>query len=289
MSEQQRTTHLSDERLAELAQHELEHPAQTPRAMDTPDASAEDAARSSETSHLDEESRSHLDHCEECREALASTVRVLQAMGSPSSLAEPPPELWDRISADLGLSDEPAPDQDEPADQAAPVVDLAGHRAARSRRRRWLVPAAAAVAGIAVGAASMALSTGLLGDPEAPPSPTPAPVAVGDAALDPVADAEFSGSAEMVEHADGTLELTVEVPHTADPADGYFEVWLRDEDATRLISLGTITATSTRLTVPEGVDLEQYPIVDVSHEHFDGDPSHSGITLAAGPMRTASG
>lgn len=229
------------------------------------------------TGDLKPSSAPHLDHCEPCLQALSASRRALDALRDPVELSDPPAELWGRISAEL--------DQDSSAAQGvvaplgppsdARVVDLTSRR-----RRRWLLPAVAAVAGLIVGAGSI----GLWGLSE--PSP-PAHVALGDADLAPITAEDFSGRAEMVELPDGTIELTVEVPSTPDPSDGYLEVWLRDEGASRLISLGPVTETTTTVRVPEGVDLAQYPIVDVSHEHFDGDPTHSGITLAAGPMRPA--
>ena len=81
---------------------------------------------------------------------------------------------------------------------------------------------------------------------------------------------------------DGALRLTVDV--SEGPQEGYYEVWLRDEQASRLISLGTVSGQTTTLPVPAGVDLDRFPVVDVSQEEFDGDPSHSGVTLAAGAM-----
>lgn len=106
----------------------------------------------------------------------------------------------------------------------------------------------------------------------------------GGATLEPVAAQDFSGIADMVQRDDGSMELTIEISNAPDPAEGYFEVWLRDEEASQLISLGAVTRESTTLEVPAGVDLSEYNVVDVSHEHSDGDPGHSGVTLAAGLM-----
>jgi len=105
---------------------------------------------------------------------------------------------------------------------------------------------------------------------------------VGEAVLVPATQDDVHGTARMVvSDADGE-QLVVSVSDL--PADGYYEVWLRDEAASRLISLGTVSSTTTTLPVPPGVDLSRFPIVDVSQERFDGDPSHSGVTVAAGPM-----
>ena len=78
--------------------------------------------------------------------------------------------------------------------------------------------------------------------------------------------------------------LEVHVAAVPDAEDGYLEVWLRDEAASRMISLGTVSTQDAVLTVPEGVRLAEYPVVDVSHEHFDGDPTHSGTSLWVGEM-----
>lgn len=219
----------------------------------------------------------HLEGCERCRRAVEMARRSLRALASPVELSDPPPGLWDRIAADL---EEDGADAEGSPAPAAPGTGGAVIELSSRRRRRWILPAVAAVAGLIVGAGSI----GLLGARESSP---PASVALGDAELAPLAAEDFSGRAEMVQRPDGTIELTVEVPSTPDPADGYLEVWLRDEGASRLISLGPVTETTTTVQVPEGIDFDQYPIVDVSHEHFDGDPTHSGVTLAAGPMRPA--
>ena len=38
------------------------------------------------------------------------------------------------------------------------------------------------------------------------------------------------------------------------------------------------------LEVPSGVDLTEYPVVDVSVEPLDGDPSHSGVSVVRGRL-----
>jgi hypothetical protein len=39
-----------------------------------------------------------------------------------------------------------------------------------------------------------------------------------------------------------------------------------------------------RFDLPDGLDLTQFPVVDVSEEHFDGDPAHSGDSVVRGPL-----
>nr|WP_255316608.1 anti-sigma factor [Nesterenkonia sp. Act20] len=225
------------------------------------------------------EAQRHLALCAPCREALAATERALNALRDPVNLLEPPAGLWDRIAAEI--AETPA----APGPTGASVHQL---RPRPTPSRRW-VPLAAAAAGVLIGGAAVAGVLGQGSEEEAPAEPpVAAPTVLGDAALEPVAAEDISGQAEMVETEDGLLEITVEVSEAPDPEAGYFEVWLRNEDGSRLQSLGAVTGTeSTTFQVPEGLDLSEYPVVDVSHEHFDGDPGHSGTTLAAGPMEPA--
>lgn len=255
--------HLSDEDLAVLAD---------PRLADAQPGEGAPAHSSAQTAAHD-----HLAACEPCREALAATERALQALKDPAALLEPPAELWDRIAAEIATTS----DQDQRP--MASVTELRPHEGSRRRRTPLWIPLAAAAAGAVLGGAAVAA---LIGQDDATEveSPVASPTVVGGATLDPVAADDFTGRAEMVETDDGALELTVQISAAPDPEAGYFEVWLRDEEGTQLISLGAATADSTTFTVPAGIDLSQYPVVDVSHEHFDGDPGHSGTTLGAGPM-----
>lgn len=40
------------------------------------------------------------------------------------------------------------------------------------------------------------------------------------------------------------------------------------------------------LNLPDGLDLAEFPIVDISLEQFDGDPTHSGDTIIRGILST---
>ncbi len=225
----------------------------------------------------------HLEHCAQCQTALTDIDRIIAALRSPNVLEEPPPGLWDRIATDLDLAT-PAPSS-APIDATDATVTPPTRLRPRPESRGvpwWGILTAAAVGALIGGVGIAAILSQQTTEQDAPVA---SPV-VGGATLEPVAADDFSGTAQMVQRDDGSLELTVEISNAPDPADGYFEVWLRDAEATQLISLGTATRESTTLQVPGGVDLSEYNVVDVSHEHFDGDPSHSGVTLAAGPMET---
>jgi hypothetical protein len=267
------------------------------------DETLADLAYASRTGSIQDGQFTYADHlilCSECRETLAATIRVLDAMQDPVELEEPPPELWDRIAADLGsdfaadttASGTAASDADTNTAAAEPPSADAGEERStvhylRPRRTiSWWTPLAAAASGLLIGGAAVAGILLSQNDAEDPP-PVAATTVIGEATLEPVAADEFSGAAAMVETEQGTLEITVEITSAPEATDGYFELWLRDEDASRLHSLGAVRPGTTTIEVPVGIDLGEYPVVDVSHEHFDGDPAHGGVTLAAGAMEQA--
>jgi Anti-sigma-K factor rskA len=65
-------------------------------------------------------------------------------------------------------------------------------------------------------------------------------------------------------------------------------VWLIDDAVEGMVSLGAVRPDEARVTVPDGLDLAAYPIVDVSREPLDGDPLHSGDSLWRGRLATPS-
>ncbi len=234
----------------------------------------------------------HLDACARCREELASLRRGVDALAvpelaAPGAAVPPPPRVWAAIAAATGVTAAPRPGvlaaapavpppgvvpaRAAPGPEPAPVVPL------RTRRSRLLLAAAASlVVGVGIGAGAVALGTG--DDDEGP--------AVAAAALDPLEDSGASGEARVVGHADGTLVLEVDLT-AADPEDGFYEVWLLDEAVADLVSLGIVRGGSeVALTLPSDVDLDQYPIVDVSVEPLDGDPGHSGVSVARGTLQS---
>jgi hypothetical protein len=155
----------------------------------------------------------------------------------------------------------------------AQVPEVASIGAARQRRRApaWVLAAAAAVVVLVVGAVSLALTGG--GDEK---------TVVAAARLEPLAAAE-PATAELVE-ADGHLQLdlplsTADLPST----NGFYEVWLIDTDVQRLISLGPVRPDAS-YAVPGDIDYRDFPIIDVSVEPPDGDPTHSGESILRGTL-----
>ena len=63
------------------------------------------------------------------------------------------------------------------------------------------------------------------------------------------------------------------------------EVWLIKADASGLISIGFLDGDTGTFTIPDGVNLSEYPLVDVSAEPADGNPAHSGNSIVRGELR----
>ena len=175
---------------------------------------------------------------------------------------ELPPGLWDRIEAE------------------ASVVPI-GAGAARRRRRPPARPrtawwAGAVAAAVAVLAGAVALVTGLLtGDDGG--------TTLAEAQLEPLPAAvpgTESAAATVIER-DGVRELDLSLDAPATP--GFYEVWLIDEDIEGMVSLGPVR-TDGRYQIPADVDVDAFPVVDVSIEPPDGVPTHSGVSALRGTL-----
>lgn len=220
----------------------------------------------------------HLAGCAWCQSELdqwQALVATGQATTRRDAPQPPPGRVWANIADELGVS---SPRVGEPTASAEPgvVVPL-------SRARRWSTSflVAASVAGLLVGAAAALGGGALVGDEPAPvAAPTPAVVAQTQLAALP--EHQGQGAAEIVKTPDGT-ELVVDVSDLSG-GDGFFEVWLIDPDTFQMVGLGALTADSGRFPVPDGLDLSQYRIVDVSLEPFDGDPVHSRDSVVRGEL-----
>lgn len=236
----------------------------------------------------------HLESCETCLADAAELAQVVTVgREAPLELPEVPDHVWAGIQRELALGG--APDGD---DRLATVSTLtpkpgpsepAGEHAApaavvplQPRRSRILgVAAVAAAAGAILGGAVVwaASESGGAG-------PGTTEQFVAQAVLDPLSDAVSApGEATVVDSADGQV---VRVDASALPAnDGFYEVWLLDADATKLVALGALPAGSIgTFTVPPGLSLEDFPVIDISLESYDGDPSHSKNSLMRGILET---
>jgi anti-sigma-K factor RskA len=216
----------------------------------------------------------HLADCARCRAEVASLQRAVDAvavleLAAPGAPVPPPPHVWESVAAATGVSTAPA--VDAPRSLQPPAPDRSNVRQLRPRRTRLLL-AAAAVVVVAAGAGAIALNR----DDEA---------VVASAALDPLQPADVSGKASVVEERDGTRVLRINLDAPAAGSD-FYEAWLADASAVGMVSMGTVRPGTTTLPVPDGLDLAQWPTVEISVEPLDGDPGHSGVSLVRGKLRS---
>ena len=230
---------------------------------------------------LPEADGAHLDGCTVCRAEVAALQRSVDALAVPQFAASvapvaPPPAIWAAIAEATGVSATPRPEpQAAPADAPAAApgpADPGVVRELRPRRSRPLLLAVAAslAAGIAIGAGTVALVSRDEAD------------AVVAADLEALDDSDATGSAAVLATPEGErLRVELDAPEL----DGeYYEVWLLEPAVERMVQVGVVRGGTTTLALPEGIDLAEYPIVDVSVEPLDGDPTHSGVSVARGEL-----
>ena len=81
---------------------------------------------------------------------------------------------------------------------------------------------------------------------------------------------------------DGTRRLVVRL--SSDHIAGFRGVWVGSADLSKMVSLGVLANDSGSFAIPAGVDLTQYPIVDVSDQPYNGNPAHSADSIARGTL-----
>ncbi|RBY96412.1 ABC transporter substrate-binding protein [Blastococcus sp. TF02-8] len=222
---------------------------------------------------LPDDDARHLADCAVCRTEVDSLRRAVDAvavpeLAEPGPTATPPASVWAGIAAATGVTAVP---EGVPAAQPATAQVLPLR--SRSRRRGVLLVAAAVVTGAVAGAGVTALVRG--GDDDTRQLTT--------VALDPLTDERASGRAEVVVRGDGSRALEVQLDAPA-LDDEYYELWLIEPDVVDMVPLGVLRPGSQTFELPAGLELAEYPLVDVSVEPLDGDPTHSGVSIARGQL-----
>jgi hypothetical protein len=215
---------------------------------------------------VDSRDVAHAQECAECSarleeyRAVVSIGRTVTPDDVPSA---PPAEVWAAVSAEV------ARERD-----ASGVVRSLDSAPSRRRRGGYVLAAAAAVVGLIAGSAATAT---IINRPESVQI-------VASAALDPIGDAGVSGTA-VIEQVSGGTQLKVTVPDLPAAEDGYYEVWMATADTSTMVAIGNLNPGETAVyTLPTGMDLAAFPVVDVSLEHFDGDPGHSVTSVVRGTL-----
>lgn len=219
------------------------------------------------------EAEAHVRTCEVCRGEVASlsTVAELLVAAGRTPTAPAPSHLWAGIEESL---DPTAPAQGGPTPTPQPGQDeLAG------RRFRPAALLLAAAAGAVVALAGSAL----LGTGDRYADPVTRDVTVASAELAALTDAVAPASAEIIER-DGDRVLQVDAGDLPAVDGDYLEVWLLTSDASGMVTVGLLETAEQEFVLPEDLSTDTFAVVDVSVEHYDGDPTHSGQSLWRGPL-----
>ena len=237
---------------------------------------------------LDGSDQHHLQSCRMCQDTLAELEGIVatgQAGREP--LLDPGPRLLERITAEV--AQQPAatarsarePEAGESRQPAVHVVSQAAPGPVEprpvngSRRSRRMMLLAAAV-GLIVGVGGAVLSD-RLSQPEVQ--------VLTRTTLTSLPGQNGGGQAELVV-VDGIEKLRVAVD-TASPGQDYRELWLINTDGERMVSLGVLTASGRGdypLPTVLSSGLQDYTIVDVSLEPFDGNAAHSRVSVVRGNL-----
>jgi hypothetical protein len=237
--------------------------------------------------------RQHLADCAQCRtevDRLAAVVTIARDEGA-LSLAQPPPELWDRIAAAVGLeadgaagahlaaaADRPAAGTGRPARSEPGRTGRTGRGLPWWRRRPLAAGLAGALAGLVIGIGGVAGIHQLT-------RPAPATV-VARIPLRPLAQfPQWQGARGTAVMASGPAGRQLTVALTAPRRAGFYEVWLLARDGVSMISLGDLDASHAgRFDMPPGVDLRNYSRIDISLQPFDGSTQHAKTSVVRGSL-----
>ncbi|MEP7762718.1 anti-sigma factor [Sanguibacter sp. 25GB23B1] len=226
--------------------------------------------------------RDHLSACPQCTEEMAELAVVAQtgrALTPEDTMVPPAPAVWDRISAELGLGQAAAAEQPAaPAPDPGPVAAAVPSLTERRERRRGGLAQVLVAACVAL---VLGVTAGVLWERR---DTTPEEVPLASARLDALPGwTDASGGARIEQTETGARQLVLDV--TAPSSEGgYREVWLIADDLSGLVSLGILEGSEGRFDIPAGLDLAEFSLVDVSEEHFDGDPTHSGDSVVRGAL-----
>lgn len=235
-----------------------------------------------ESGAADAEQLDHIARCPECTAEIAelkALVTEVRSVTAPYALEEPSPQVWERIRQQLDL----VPDSGTPLlGSTAAEPDPDGMTTSLDRqlgrregpRRSWMLALAAAIA----------LIVGIGGTLAAQRWLAPSETVVSSTRLAALPDwAGSTGYAELEVDSDGRRWLVVSVDPSR-PVDGLQQVWLINKDVSAMLQVGLLSYSGQRFQLPAEVDVDRYPVVDVSDEPPTGDGAHSGDSIVRGVL-----
>ena len=267
--------------------------------------------------------REHAHSCRVCSEEVADLARIADVGRSSTetgSLSAPSPEVWARISAELGFrnphdvliqrglqqdtrrpflngAEQPGGTHGEHQRAGASVTPLSS--AADADRSRAVGPGRSRTAGAGRSradgggrrllslalAAAIALVVGI-GVGVAYERQVVRPVSRVIASADLAARPGFpgaSGTAEVTADGRGNRALVVRMSSPV-PTTGTVQVWLMDNTGKPTL-MGTMTNGVATLPIQPGMSLFERPTVDISDEpRNDPDPGHNGQSILRGQL-----
>ena len=270
--------HLTDEEIVDLA---LADDASGGRAGADLGDDAESANDAVTRAHFE-----HLRGCAHCSGELAAYQHVIgiahEARAERDDRRPYPTNGWTAISRELGfaaaaptvISSATSPDA---ANDAAPDI-LGAHPkgpeelSGRGHRKWWLMAAAviavliAIGGGIAIGRATVSKSPDVASTTVAALAPLP-----GDST-------PSTGQATITDESrEETLTVTT---HQLPLRQGFYQVWLYDQAAGKMVPIGTLNAQGAgSFTLAPSIDIKAYNIVDVSAQDLNGNPAHGTSVL----------
>lgn len=208
-------------------------------------------------------------------EAEFGEVMSILRDGVPEVPTEKPSDaVWDAITAELGPAvapPQPAPSEREHLESVPGTGAANGVAEVRSitSARSWSRPLAMVAGAAAVLLVGVPLYLSTVGD-----DPTQRAELAALEGFDGSGEAEVAGR-----------DLNVRFDGSDAPDGSFYELWLLDLEGEDLVSLGEVeVAADGSFVVPEGIDLDEFDVVDVSLEPDDGDPTHSGVSILRGGL-----
>ena len=177
----------------------------------------------------------------------------------------PPASVWSGIVAELGLTSTARP------------APHARDRSSRPLRTRWRYGLLAAAAVVAVAGAA---AGGYLAGQS---SETNTSISTARLTHLPTGPSDVSGTAEVRSTASGR-QLTVTTSGLP-LRQGYYEVWLFNPTTQGMTPVGTLgDHGGGTFTVPAGIDLRDYHVIDVSAQDYGGATVQHGQSVLQGPL-----
>jgi anti-sigma-K factor RskA len=131
-------------------------------------------------------------------------------------------------------------------------------------------------------AAAVGLLVGSVGTLVALDRQNPAPT-IAQAELEPLPGQNVRGVAQVRDTSNGPILMVdvADLPET----DGYYEVWMLTPEADSMVSIGVLgQGEVNQFPLPAGMDMNAFPVVDISLEQFDGDVTHSADSIVRGAL-----